>query len=144
METNKKKNVVRGDPGQETRTQIKGVRLTIEEAQQLEAEAEKEHMKLSELIRIKLFTNRNVFIPYEVRSALGTLLHDSNRIAGNIHSVVKGCQFHKSVDAYDVKKLTEHVDELRNMILSIYELMQKGGCDGSDEAPPDQGGEGKE
>ena len=137
MEENKSKTANIEKPEQEGRTVIKCVRFTYEEAQQLASEAEKEHMKFSALIRMKIFSDKNVYVPYEVRTALGNLLHDSNRIAGNIHSVVKGCQFHKSVDAYDVKKLTENVDELRTLIMSLYKLMQEGGPNGRDEAPSD-------
>ena len=123
--------------GNVKRTVIKGVRMTEAEAEVMKKEAEKEHLSEGAWARMKLFDSDHEYIPFEIRSAFGRYLYEIGKIGTNINTVCRNCQMHKSVDAYDVRRLQDSVDALKGYLTMIYETVKGAYGHGSDKTTED-------
>ena len=119
------------------RTVIKGIRMTAAEAEVMKREAEKEHLSEGAWARMKLFDSNHEYIPFEVRAAFGRYMYEIGKIGTNINTIARDCQRHKSVDAYDVRRLQESVDELKKYLTEIYETVKGGSGNGSNKTSED-------
>lgn len=120
------------------RTIVKGFRVSIPEAARLKTAARMEHISEGEYIRLKVFSGEDDYIPFELRNALSDTLYEINRCSNGIRSIADGCVMHRSVNAYDVRKLGEEIDALRKQVYELFaHIRGKEGSHGSDKAPPD-------
>ena len=119
------------------KTVIKGVRMTKEEAAILRREAEQEHISEGAWIRIRLFNTDHAYIPFEIRSAFNRCVYELGKAGVNINAIARDCQLHKSVDAYDMRRLQSCVDELKRILTETYECVKGVVAGGSDKTAPD-------
>lgn len=119
------------------KTVTKGVRMTEAEAMVVRTKAEREHLSEGAWMRMKLFDEDHEYIPFEIRSAFGSYLYEIGKAASDIHTVARDCQRHKSVDAYDVRRLQDSVEELKKILTEIYENVKEAVRHGSDKTSED-------
>lgn len=121
------------------RTIIKSFRCNAEEAVFLEREAETEKMSEASLIRKKVFTSMKGYIPAEYRDLFGTLILEVNRVGNNVNQVAKEVNTRKNVTAYDIKRLSKYLEEIRGTCFDIYDKLVEVSEGGNNETSADQG-----
>ena len=103
----------------QNRSILKGVRMTEAEAVYLKEQADREYMSEGAWIRMKLFDTENEYVPFEIRSIFDRYIYDISKSADKIDSVTKECKMHMSIDAYDLRRLENSVEEVRAILTEI-------------------------
>lgn len=109
----------------QNRNILKGVRLTEEEAAILKRESEHEYLSEGAWIRMKLFDTEKDYIPFMIRSIFDRYMYDVEINMDKFNMVTKECKMHKSIDAYDLRRLNDSINELKRMMAEIHECLKE-------------------
>ena len=96
-----------------TRTVLKAVRVTEEEAMQLARQAEEYRMKESGYMRRRLFYGSQPRLPPETNAMLQRLTEQERRVGININQVVRSCNSKRFITREDYQLLVRYLEEIR-------------------------------
>ena len=96
-----------------TRTVLKAVRVTEEEAMQLARQAEQHRMTESGYMRRRLFYGSQPRLPPETNEMLRRLTEQERRVGININQVVRSCNSKRFITREDYQLLVRYLEEIR-------------------------------
>ena len=96
-----------------TRTVLKAVRVTEEEAMQLARQAEQHRMTESGYMRRRLFYGSQPRLPPETNAMLQRLTEQERRVGINSNQVVRSCNSKRFITREDYQLLVKYLEEIR-------------------------------
>ena len=107
-----------------TRTVLKAVRVTEEEAMQLARQAEEYQMTESGYMRRKLFYGSQPRLPPETNEMLQRLIEQERRVGININQVVRSCNSKRFITKEDYQLLVKYLEEIRRSYQQFYQQLE--------------------
>ena len=107
-----------------TRTVLKAVRVTEEEAMQLARQAEEYRMTESGYMRRKLFYGSQPRLPPETNEMLRRLTEQERRVGININQVVRSCNSKRFITKEDYQLLVKYLEEIRRSYQQFYQQLE--------------------
>lgn len=107
-----------------TRTVLKAVRVTEEEAMQLARQAEEHRMTESGYMRRRLFYGSQPRLPPETNAMLQRLTEQERRVGININQVVRSCNSKRFITREDYQLLVKYLEEIRRSYQQFYQQLE--------------------
>lgn len=107
-----------------TRTVLKAVRVTEEEAMQLARQAEQHRMTESGYMRRRLFYGSQPRLPPETNAMLRRLTEQERRVGININQVVRSCNSKRFITREDYQLLVKYLEEIRRSYQQFYQQLE--------------------
>ena len=107
-----------------TRTVLKAVRVTEEEAMQLARQAEQYRMTESGYMRRRLCYGSQPRLPPETKAMLQRLTEQERRVGININQVVRSCNSKRFITKEDYQLLVKYLEEIRRSYQQFYQQLE--------------------
>ena len=108
-----------------TRTVVKHIRLTMEEADHLEQEAMQSNKSVSAYIRYRIFEEKKPQVPPELMEKLQELIYHNQKIGNNINQIAHICNAKKEVTVFEYEKLLGYQQQLEKRTSELYQVLKR-------------------
>ena len=102
---------------------VKSFRCNVEEAVFLAREADREKISEGAFMRKQIFSRTRGYVPEEYRDMIGQLIFEVYKVGNNVDQVANEVNIRKNVTAYDIKRLTRCLEEIREACFKIYGML---------------------
>ena len=112
-------------PMTETRTVVKHVRLTEEEALRLDELAKQNGMSASGFIRTAVFGMKKERVPFEIMEQIRELNYQCRKIGTNINQIAHVCNARAEVTIFNYENLTRLQSQLLKKADEVYQVLRE-------------------
>ena len=109
----------------ESRTVVKHVRLTKEEALHLDELARQNGMSVSGFIRTAIFGIKKEKVPFEIMEQIRELNYQCRKIGTNINQIAHICNARGEVTIFNYEDLTLLQNQLLKKADEVYQFLRK-------------------
>lgn len=109
----------------ESRTVVKHVRLTEEEALRLDELAHQNGMSVSAYIRMAVFGLKKRKVPFELMEQMRELNYQCRKIGTNINQIAHICNARQEVTVFDYENLTAFQNKLLKKTDEVYQFLRE-------------------